>query len=119
MKKELEKLLSKLNDTIDWSAKELPDIAKQLIKWEIVEDVIAFIFTLIPTIITILLFKAGLAWKAPRDYYGTDVNFSLVGGIILGIITIIILYNIINNFVRVLVAPKVFLIERITSYINK
>jgi len=115
MKEELKKLLGKINNGVDWSIGELPDVAKQILRWGIWQNIFTIIIGIIILIPGIFFTKLGYVWEAPRTY---SWNWYIIGGVPLTITGIIVILLGLYCLARVLIAPKTYLIERI-RYIIK
>ena len=115
MKAELKKILAKVNSGIDWSVKELPDVAKQVLRWGIIENAITLFFNFILGVISFLLIKKGTLWV--DDHWG-NINWCMIGGVIIGVTFFIMFWCIIHTFAKIIVSPKLYLIEKIKELIE-
>jgi len=118
MKEELKKMLEKINSGIDWSVKELPDVAKQILRWGIIQNIITLFFNVAMGVASYLLVKRGMLFESANSYYSSDINWCMIGGAILSIVVFIVLWCIVWEVVKIISSPKVYLIEAMKDLIK-
>lgn len=107
----LQKTVNALEAGVDFLSAQIPDVIPQLLMWHALKSGIVFGLGVIGMIFAVVLFnKALVAFKKAKTYDNEGPGFGMFLSVIGGIICFLIAYNHLD-WLQILVAPKLYLIE--------
>lgn len=115
----LEKTIGALEKGADWLAGEVPEVLQQLLAWHFWQSIILSVICIIPVIALLCILPKSIEWK---DSYGEPttgaVFYWLFGGFVSILGTVISTINMLNAL-KIIIAPKLYLLEYAASLISK
>jgi hypothetical protein len=96
---------------IDFASEQLPEVIEQLIMWKMAEAIVWIVITFIALVVIVKIAKS--KWD---DCYS---KFDAIGiSMLLGIMPLIIFLVNVTELIKLIVAPKVYLLEYVSKLIN-
>lgn len=109
----LQRAVSGIDAAVGFSQAQIPDVINQLLMWQTVSSILAQVICLALISISI--------WGAIKAWASNDVDTVVVTLIFGGILTVICLAVFSLNFdwLKILIAPKLYLLEYAASIVSK
>lgn len=108
-----------VSDGISFLSAELPEVARQVLTYNLYSSVVYFVLSLIGFLITIKLYLKFLKVRDKDDYSADEkLVFASLWGFLFGIIFLGILLCEVSTIIKIVMAPKLFLIEWTTSILK-
>lgn len=126
----IEKSVSAVEEGVTFLSQEIPDVARQLLMWEMVYSLIYFFFGMLLFILPLLAIKK---WGGKGQLIGEGkyretlthddegmFDADLVGLVIMvtGVSWVVALFLIELDWLKIVIAPKIYLIEYVTQLIK-
>ena len=111
-----ESLLTNLTTIQDFVIEETPIVLQQVLAWEFAVNLIWFIIGLV-LLITVIVVIVTLMKQAIKENNDEAPLIILILGIFVGIFPLIIVISTID-WLKILIAPKIFLIEYLSNLIT-
>jgi len=128
MEKQLTTILQYLIEAIQLGKKEIPLLAQEIIKWQLVKNWMTLALALLLIIVGICVIRKGYKWikeaEAEKEKHGytdrhetlaTIAIVAIAGSLILDVVMPAVLIGSIYELVQIYLAPRVYLLQYVRS----
>ena len=118
IKQMIDKSVAAIEKGASFASEQVPDIIQQYLMWAMAERIL---FVVLMAVTWLVAYKAVFVWSKQESEYGmmsgSKMIASMAGGIV-SLITGVIGIASIFGIVQILIAPKVFLLEKFMSLVK-